>query len=932
MSHLPRQLATAPTNGGLPQAPDVQAYEPHQLAQPAGISRHRADLLACLFLVGCALALFRLSLFQGWSFIGDSDRLNTVLNVRLFEVLSILQYGTVPTWSEHQFMGYGIIGLHWMLPGAPPIPQLLAMLPLSELYHALAALAACLLAAAMLAAYWALGAYSTGPVQRVVGALLYGTGMYTIHKLTQLDISFAALVAPPILVRLVRDTRRETVARTFLGMAACWAILVVFTVLQEIAYIALLWGMYALFRTVRLRDPWPLVAAGLAFVAGVAIGLPRVATIAAEIPFVTRTSTNIQTTAAEALRYFGDGLLGRTQGENGMLRGNPINLHEGVQLLNSALAAWAVIALGLLLPSRWLRFWSVALVVVLSVALNAYFRPFYDLEDFGLRGVAHPSRELRTVVINAFLIGLPCWLMAWWLARHTSAPSGPETQAATATRPLPAVSQDMPFFFGFVVVGLAMILIPEARAVLYYGFMKMDFLHSRISVAMTFPLAALSVVLLNRFVPSPLTVPLARTLGVGVAIGLVLWLGREAVAGQFAGQFGPAVEALRPRRLLTFEVVRVLSSLLVVLIALAFVVARAPMRWLGLVGGVLAAWMSLETLASADYRMSGPPATQQARPFSDLDYMQVPPGGMRIPSHAERAAVRERLEADQYRVVLLQERGAFLALVEPHLAAFWDLRLVEGYSTGLPRRLGTLPWGEAMVASHHLDIHGLYSPADLPWRLLGALNVKYVVKVDRSLWYNPAPGGADPPLDAARLEVWENPNPVTARAFFAARVSPAGSDARLPGDDGRRPAPKDPPIEDLTRHSVAEGLAAERTFSTDGVPVATFAGDRVHVRLEPAAAERFLVLNELYHPAWQAEVDGVPADILPTNVVMRGIIVPAGSRQVELRYDPFIYTPAGRWIMAAGVLALPLLAWAIHSMSFVPRPPFLVRRRKTPFP
>ena len=59
---------------------------------------------------------------------------------------------------------------------------------------------------------------------------------------------------------------------------------------------------------------------------------------------------------------------------------------------------------------------------------------------------------------------------------------------------------------------------------------------------------------------------------------------------------------------------------------------------------------------------------------------------MRIPSEAERAALRARLRADEYRVVLWQDRAQFLALVEPHLSAFWDLRLVEGYSTGLPRR------------------------------------------------------------------------------------------------------------------------------------------------------------------------------------------------------------------------------------------------------
>ncbi len=906
---------------------------PHdELHLPGGVSNRQSEalthVLACAFLAVCAVALFRLSLFQGWSFIGDSDRLNTVLNVRVFEMVSILSRGSVPSWSEHQFMGYSIISLHWMLPGAPPLPQLLAMLPLADLYYALAVLATALLALAMVAAYWCLGAYSTGPVQRVVGALLYGTGMYTIHKLMQLDISFAALVAPPVLVGLVRVSRRDTAAWTFLGMAACWAFLVVFTVLQEIAYIGVLWGAYALYRTIRLRDPWPLVAAGLAFVVGVTIGVPRVVTIAAEIPFVTRTSTNIQTTAIEGLRYFGDGLLGRSFSENGLLRGPAINLHEGVQLLGSALAAWAVIALGLVTSSRWIRFWGVALVVVLSVALNIYARWFYDLEALGLRGLAYPSRELRTVVVNTVLIGVPLWIVTAWLAgRARSARDRSHGPLQAAHQP-PAVATDLPFLFAFVVLGLAVILIPEARLVFYYGFMKMDFLHSRMSVAMTLPLAAMTVILLNRFVPGSITRPLLWRLVLGLFLGLVLWLGREAAADVVVGQIGPAVDALRPRRLLTAEFVRVFSSLLLLLVVLVVVGRRGlASRRAGLFGGVLVIWMSLETLVSADYRVSGPPATQQAKPFASLDYMLVAPGGMRVPSMAERAAVRERLEADHYRTILLQDRGTFTALVEPHLSEFWRLRLVEGYSTGLPRRLATLPWAENMVASHHLDMYGYFAPEDVPWRLLAALNVKYVVNMDRSFWFNPGPAQADPMVDPSNLRVMENPYPVAPRAFFTRQVLPAGSEPLLPGDDGRRPAPKTPPIEDVTQRSVAEGIDGERSFSTEGVPDAVFDGDRIQVRFEPVDADRFLVLNELYHPSWGAWVDGVPAVIHPTNVVMRGIVVPANARSVELLYVPFIHTAMGRAIMVAGVALLPLLAWGLRRVDLVARAPFLVRRR-----
>ena len=354
---------------------------------------------------------------------------------------------------------------------------------------------------------------------------------------------------------------------------------------------------------------------------------------------------------------------------------------------------------------------------------------------------------------------------------------------------------------------------------------------------------------------------------------------------------------------------------------------RAQTSWLTVAGGVLAGWIALEALLMTEHRLSGPQTTQQPRPFAELDYMQVAPGRMRVPTADERAAVREHLEADRYRMVTLQDRRQFLGLVEPHLAAFWDLRLVEGYSTGLPRRLGGLPWDDSMVASHHLDIHAIVGPQDLPWRLLAALNVKYVVGIEPAFWFNPAPGGPVPPLDPAQIQVWENPNPVTPRAFFTARVSPAGPTPRLVGDDGKRPAPRDPPIEDPARHSVAEGLTSERHFSTAGTPEAIFDGDRVRVRVDPAAEDRFLVLNELYHPSWHAHVDGSPTTVYPTNVVMRGIVVPAGATAIELRYEPFIYSAAGWQIMAVGLLLLPLLAWGLKRVDLAPRAPYLAWRR-----
>ena len=46
-----------------------------------------------------------------------------------------------------------------------------------------------------------------------------------------------------------------------------------------------------------------------------------------------------------------------------------------------------------------------------------------------------------------------------------------------------------------------------------------------------------------------------------------------------------------------------------------------------------------------------------------------------------------------------------------------------------------------------------------------------------------------------------------------------------------------------------------------------------------------LFLSEVYYPAWRAEVDGEPVEILRTNTAFRGVVVPAGSHEVRFRYS-----------------------------------------------
>lgn len=47
----------------------------------------------------------------------------------------------------------------------------------------------------------------------------------------------------------------------------------------------------------------------------------------------------------------------------------------------------------------------------------------------------------------------------------------------------------------------------------------------------------------------------------------------------------------------------------------------------------------------------------------------------------------------------------------------------------------------------------------------------------------------------------------------------------------------------------------------------------------------FLVLNELFHENWKAYLDKEPVEIIPTNDIMRGVILPPGDHEVVFQYQ-----------------------------------------------
>ncbi len=120
------------------------------------------------------------------------------------------------------------------------------------------------------------------------------------------------------------------------------------------------------------------------------------------------------------------------------------------------------------------------------------------------------------------------------------------------------------------------------------------------------------------------------------------------------------------------------------------------------------------------------------------------------------------------------------------------------------------------------------------------------------------------------------------------------------------------PTKTVLLSSIPEGLRPKPAAATNeaigGVEYVHYAPKRLRLKTtttEPA----LLVLNDGFEPRWQATLDGSPQVLLRANGVMRGLVVPAGEHEVELRFrislKPLLVSLTGI------ALALVLFGWVI---------------------
>jgi hypothetical protein len=226
-------------------------------------------------------------------------------------------------------------------------------------------------------------------------------------------------------------------------------------------------------------------------------------------------------------------------------------------------------------------------------------------------------------------------------------------------------------------------------------------------------------------------------------------------------------------------------------------------------------------------------------------------------------------------------------LIVPPLGARWDLK---GSFDGDVAGFGTPLLGDLTAAMQRAE------GTPLGRRLLELAGVEFVVTLDDREWPGLLPSAALESVFRNRIRVLRVPDPLPQIYLVGA--------ARVLGETDalRTMASSDfDPRREALLGPGAEAFGAPREPFEGRATLLERRADRLVVETQ-ASSGAVLVVLEAYAAGWGAAVDGVPAPLVPANVLFRGVAVPAGRHEVLLSYRP-PGLAAGLLLSGLGLLA-----------------------------
>lgn len=103
------------------------------------------------------------------------------------------------------------------------------------------------------------------------------------------------------------------------------------------------------------------------------------------------------------------------------------------------------------------------------------------------------------------------------------------------------------------------------------------------------------------------------------------------------------------------------------------------------------------------------------------------------------------------------------------------------------------------------------------------------------------------------------------------------------------------PQVDLTSTVLVEDAKPQSFAGTGRALIVSYSNNEVVIDAESPGGG-YVVLNDMWHPWWYADIDGQPAPVKRANVLFRAVQVPPGRHQVRLTFAPF----RGAWEQLTG--------------------------------
>jgi uncharacterized membrane protein YfhO len=94
----------------------------------------------------------------------------------------------------------------------------------------------------------------------------------------------------------------------------------------------------------------------------------------------------------------------------------------------------------------------------------------------------------------------------------------------------------------------------------------------------------------------------------------------------------------------------------------------------------------------------------------------------------------------------------------------------------------------------------------------------------------------------------------------------------------------------------------DQVIQNESSNITTYSANKVEIDAT-LQSRGLLILSDNYYPGWKVFVDGKEAQIYPTNLTMRGVILDAGKHHVQFVYAPFLLS-AGIMVQVATILLI----------------------------